>query len=178
MEKDYLKLAHELGFSEAVMLENLSVECKEDLRSCCNPRQCPNHGQNWVCPPACGTLEECRKRVMKFETGILLRSVTDLTPPTAPETYLELNREHNLRLKKMVEAVKPEVDELLPLTSGGCIFCDTCQYPEPCIHPDVKMESLSAHGIDVGELSKMAGLPYSFREDRIYLTALLLIKPL
>jgi len=66
---------------------------------------------------------------------------------------------------------------VLPLTSGGCVFCELCSYPEPCAKPDVKMESLSAFGIDVGELCEAAGLPYSFTPETVYYTALLLVQP-
>lgn len=174
MVQEYAKIAERLGFTHCVLLEDLSLVCKPELRAYCNPSQCPNHGKNWVCPPACGTLAECQRKVDCFHRGLLLQSVTELIPPTSQEVYGELNRAHNLRLKELVEAVRPEAQSLLPLTSGGCIFCDTCRYPEPCVHPDVKMESLSAFGIDVTELCDAANLPYSFREDRVYLTALLL----
>lgn len=174
--KDYFDIAKRLGFNHCVPMENLSLACKPELRAYCDPSQCPNHGQNWVCPPACGTLEECQKRVDGFHQGLLLQSVTELTPPTPPEVYMALNRAHNLRLKELVEAVRPEVQSILPLTSGGCVFCEACSYPKPCLHPNVKMESLSAYGIDVTALCAAANLPYDFRKDRLYLTALLLLE--
>jgi Zn-finger protein/predicted metal-binding protein len=173
---DYLKKAKEFGFTQAVEMQDLFIECKPELRAYCNPRQCPNHEQNWVCPPGCGTLEECAKKVRGFNRGILLQSVSKLTPPVSPETYRELNRAHNLRFKKFIEFVKQDSVGILPLTSGGCVFCEQCGYPAPCIKPGVKMESLSAFGIDVGELCRIADVEYSFREDMVYYTALLLIK--
>ena len=172
--RDFLEIARTLGFTEAVLRSDLSLTSRAESRAYCNPEQCPNHGQNWVCPPGCGTLEECAERVREFSEGILLQSVTELIPPTELETYKALNRAHNARLKELIEAVKPVVDKLLPLTTGGCSFCVECSYPEPCLRPDVKMESLSAFGIDVGELCEKAGLDYSFRKDRVYFTALLL----
>jgi predicted metal-binding protein len=63
--RDYLKKAVELGFSKAVFLSGLSAQCKPELRAYCNPNGCPNHGQNWVCPPGCGTLDECAEKVRK-----------------------------------------------------------------------------------------------------------------
>ena len=174
--KEFLEKARSLGFSEAVFLDGLALECKPGLRAYCNPVQCPNHGQNWVCPPGCGTLDECRERARGFNKGILLQSVTELHPPTAPEAYRELNREHNLRFREFIESARPGLAEMLPLTTGGCVFCELCVYPEPCVKPDVKMESLSAFGIDVGELCAGAGLPYSFSEEAVYFTALLLVK--
>lgn len=169
----YEKLARESGFTEAVFLENIALQCKPELRAYCNPAQCPNHGQNWVCPPACGTLEACQKKALRFHQGLVLQSVT---PSADPETYGVLAREHNLRLGKLVEALKADVAEVLPLSTGGCVFCEACSYPAPCIHPDVKMESLSAFGIDVGDLCRSAGLPYAFCRDRLYLTALVMVK--
>ena len=173
---EYIKTALSLGFSKAVFLDDLAIECKPELRAYCNPEHCPNHGQNWVCPPGCGTLEECMEKAGLFHKGIVLQSVTELTPPAGRETYVKLNREHNFRFKEFIECVKPGVAKLLPLTSGGCVFCDKCSYPKPCVKPDVKMESLSAFGIDVGNLCGLAGLAFAFRPDIVYFTALLLVE--
>jgi len=174
--EDYLNKAMEIGFSKAVYLHDISIECLPEIRAYCNPEQCTKHGQNWVCPPGCGTIEECSEKALQFHKGLLLQSVTELDPPTEPEAYLDLNRKHNFRFKEYIEIINSEFTEILPLTTGGCIFCEQCSYPEPCIKPDVKMESLSAFGIDVGKLCKSAGLPYSFTPDFVYYTALLLLK--
>lgn len=172
--EEYLDKARALGFSKAVLLRELSIECKPELRAYCNTGQCLNHSQNWVCPPACGTLDECREKAQEFHDGILLQSVTELDPPVDLEIYKRLSREHNFRFRKFIETVKPEFSKILPLSTGGCAFCDECSFPEPCVKPDVKMESLSAFGIDVGKLCESAGLPYSFSPDIVYYTALML----
>lgn len=174
-EKELMQEAFNIGFTQAVFLNDLSLVCKTELRAHCNPQECPNYGHNWVCPPGSGTLEECRAKAGQFQKGILVQSVSELTLPVKMETYKILNTEHNLRFGKLVEKAESAVSRLLPLTSGGCVFCDKCSYPNPCKKPEVKMESLSAYGIDVGELCERAGIPYSFRADRVYLTALLLI---
>jgi predicted metal-binding protein len=79
-----------------------------------------------------------------------------------------------LRLKKLIDILGNEWD-ILPLTSGGCVFCDNCTYPAPCLKPDLRMNSLSAFGIDAGKLCEKAGLEYSFRSDRVYFVALVLM---
>jgi predicted metal-binding protein len=161
-----------IGFTKAVWLEGLKLECEARLREYCNPANCPNHGNNWVCPPGCGSLEECSEKAGRFDRGLLLQSVSELDPLFAD--YKGLNREHNLRLKKLIEILGNEWD-ILALTSGGCVFCDTCAYPAPCLKPDSRMNSLSAFGIDAGKLCKRAGLEYSFRPDRVYFVALVLM---
>ena len=171
-----IKKAITLGFTNAVWLNGVNIACDAALRAYCNPEGCPNHGQNWVCPPGCGSLEACAERVSRYREGILLQSVTALSPPVAGDTYKTLSRAHNLRLKKLLETMDSQQFDMLALTTGGCIFCDTCAYPLPCLRPDVRMNSLSAYGIDVGKLCEQAGLQYAFRPDRVYYTALVLIK--
>ena len=162
-----------IGFTNAVWLDDLTLECEPKLREYCNPEGCPNHGHNWVCPPGCGTLSECAEKAAKFSKGLLLQSVSEINPE-CPD-YKRLNRKHNLKLRKLIGNQCKGMD-ILTLTSGGCIFCKCCAYPDPCVHPDKRMNSLSAYGIDVGKLCKKAGLEYSFRPDRVYYIALVLMK--
>jgi len=164
------------GFTKAVWLNGLKLECETRLRAYCNPEGCTNHGSNWVCPPGCGSIQECAEKVSRFDCGILLQSVSELNPPAAIEKYEELKLEHNFRLKEFIDTINDKCGNMLVLTSGGCVFCDTCAYPAPCIKPDIRMNSLSAYGIDVGKLCERAELEYSFRPDRIYYIALVLMR--
>jgi predicted metal-binding protein len=161
------------GFTNAVWLDGLELECEARLRAHCSPEGCRNHGSNWVCPPGCGSLEECAAKVSGFGSGILLQSVSRLG--LLNKNYGELNRRHNLRLREFIESSCGGA-EILALTSGGCVFCGACAYPEPCVKPGIRMNSLSAYGIDVGKLCETAGLDYSFRPDMVYYTALVLMK--
>ena len=173
MDKDALVSgALSLGFSYAVLMDDLRLENEAGLRAYCNPEACPNHGMNWVCPPGCGSLEECAGRVAGYSRGILLQSVTDVG--LAFSDYKALSRRHNLRLRELIENHCGGGGDVLALTSGGCIFCDKCAYPEPCVKPALRMHSLSAYGVDVGKLCEKAGLAYSFRPGRIYNVALVL----
>jgi len=171
--EDIIRKACEIGFTNAAWLCGLKIECEERLRAYCNPEGCPNHGENWVCPPGCGTLLECAKKVAAYSSGILLQSVSNLDE--AEPDYKGLNRIHNIRLREFLDANCVGNMDVLALTSGGCVFCETCAYPEPCVKPDVRMNSLSAYGIDVGKLCEMAGFEYSFRPDKVYYIALVLI---
>jgi len=165
-----------IGFDDATWLDGLELQCEARLRKYCNPEGCPNHGNNWVCPPGCGSLEECAERASKFDQGILLQSVTKLRPNPTDEDYKILNREHNLRLQSFLEGYSSEFADILVLTSGGCVFCDTCAFPKPCLKPTIRMNSLSAYGIDVGKLCEAAEFEYAFTPDKLYLVALVLVK--
>ena len=170
---DLADKAVSVGFSFAALMEDLSIECEPRLRAYCNPDGCPNHGSNWVCPPGCGSLTECADKVKGYNRGILLQSVSETGPDFT--NFKELNRTHNLRLREFIEDHCSDMD-ILALTSGGCIFCDVCVYPEPCVKPEKRMNSLSAYGVDAGKLCGKAGLEYSFRPDKVYFVALVLCK--
>ena len=170
---EFVNKALSTGFTNGVWLEELKIECEAGLREYCNPEGCPNHGNNWVCPPGCGSLEECAERIAGFDKGMLLQSITEIDPLFVD--YAALNREHNARLQDFLQTYCNRA-EILVLTSGGCIFCDTCAFPKPCVKPDLRMNSLSAYGIDVGKLCETAGLDYAFGNDRVYYIALVLMK--
>lgn len=163
------------GFTNAAELYNLKLQCQPHLREYCNPQGCPNHGNNWVCPPGCGSLEDCARTVSRFDAGILLQSVSKLAPNTTNEDYKVLTHQHNLRLQTFLETHCSDAAAILALTTGGCVFCDTCAFPQPCRKPNLRMNSLSAYGIDVGKLCELAGFDYAFSSDKLYLIALVLL---
>ena len=170
----YVQKARDIGFTNAVWLTGLKLECEERLRAYCNPEGCPNHGNNWVCPPGCGSLAECAEKAGGFDSGLLLQSVSEIDEKNSD--YKGPNRKHNLRLRELLDDKCIESMDVLALTSGGCVFCETCAYPAPCLKPNTRMNSLSAFGIDVGKLNETAGFEYSFRPDKVYYIALVLFK--
>jgi len=166
-----------IGFTHAAWIDGLTVECEPGLRAYCNPEGCPNHGENWVCPPGCGSLEECSEKVKGFSKGLLVQSVSEIDPAANNiDRYKSLNRIHNLNLRKFLEGYCLPGADVLAFTSGGCVFCEVCAYPVPCVNPGMRMNSLSAYGMDVGKLCEKAHLEYSFRPDKVYFVALILYR--
>jgi len=170
----YINEALELGFSHAVLIENFELVCEADIRAYCNAGQCKNYGSTWVCPPGCGTLEECQANADRYRTGIVLQTVGGI-PLIGKEMKLHsLQKAHNKKFLMLADTVRHEGLDVLPLTTGGCQICSSCTFPrKPCRSPDRRMHSLSAYGINVGRLCETAGLEYSFRKDIVYFTAYL-----
>lgn len=173
---DYIGTALSLGFTQAVVLNKLELECEARIREYCNSKQCQKYGNNWVCPPGSGTLSECAERINRYKSGILMQSVTALNPPVEPDEYHKLNRLHNEGLRRFIEQMEERNEHTLALTNGGCILCEACAYPKPCIKPNLRMHSLSAYGIDVGKLCDLANLDFYFRPDRVQYVALVLFE--
>ena len=42
-----------------------------EIRRICEGNSCRGYGRTWACPPAVGTLEECKDRVLKYRNIFL-----------------------------------------------------------------------------------------------------------
>ncbi len=170
------RLALDLGFSKAVLLENYQLEAEEKFRVYCNKDQCDRYGNSWVCPPGCGSVEDYQALFSKFNFALVLQTIlSDLPEKWNLDDIYKLEREHNERLLKLLNLVRQSEDsQVLALTTGGCLLCEKCTFPqEPCSKPEIRMHSLSAAGIDVEKLCKKAGLDFSFNGSSVYYTACL-----
>ena len=175
--KKYIDSALDMGFSHAVSINNYRLECESKIRAYCNPQQCTNYGTTWVCPPGCGTVKECQEKAEDYRFGILLQTIDGIHKIGKWSWLQRLQVKHNKRFLALADLARSEGLDVLPLTTGGCIVCRPCAFPnEPCREPERRMHSLSAYGINVGKLCEKAGLEYSFREDKVYFTAYLGIR--
>lgn len=200
----YENYALDLGFTKAVFLDDFQLEAEEKFRIYCNSDQCDRYGNSWVCPPGSGTIEDYQDLFSQYKSVLLLQTVKKMKGLGSKSFEQEegkqaawnldeiygLEREHNERLLKLLSflrakerlAQKDRAEDLdkrefLALTTGGCLLCEECTFPqEPCIKPEIRMHSLSASGIDVEKLCKKAGLDFSFGGSSVYYTACLLFK--
>ena len=65
------KLAEESGLLEygCVPVENLKFY--EEVRAICQGNTCRNYAASWACPPAIGTLAQCKERVGQYNKMLL-----------------------------------------------------------------------------------------------------------
>ena len=70
--------AMEAGFTHAAPLKAETLRFLPEVREMCNADRCHHYNTNWMCPPACGTLEECAARAVGFKEGIIVQSVGDV----------------------------------------------------------------------------------------------------
>ena len=68
---DYLskisQMAIECDFLEYGYVEIDNLKYHPEVRVMCEDNTCRNYGTSWACPPAVGTIEECRTRVAQYE---------------------------------------------------------------------------------------------------------------
>ncbi len=56
--------AMEAGFTHAAPLKTETLRFLTEVRQMCNQDPCHHYNMNWMCSPACGTLEECAAKAV------------------------------------------------------------------------------------------------------------------
>lgn len=77
-------------------------------------------------------------------------------------------RQHMEAEQTLIESLTPWREQTELLGAGGCSLCETCTYPSaPCRHPEKMRRPMEACGIDVVNLSKIAGINYFNGADTV-----------
>ena len=98
----YVEAVLAMGFSHSVPVEGLELHCEPEIRDYCDPAQCTR-----VCPPGCGSLEECQERAGAYSFGIVLQTVSTIPLLIGKHTKLHrVQKEHNSRLLRLADMVR------------------------------------------------------------------------
>lgn len=104
--KELEELGKKAGFSHVALLKSDSIELMPEVREMCKNNICHMYAKRWSCPPGCGDLEVCRKKIEKYREGIIVQTVGKLEDPLDGETMMETEAVHKqnfMNLKKCSE---------------------------------------------------------------------------
>lgn len=136
------------------------IPFKEEVRYICRT-ECTRYGKSWSCPPAVGTVEECRRRCEPYEGGFLFTSMTEVPDLEDLEGMLSTRTDHEEITRQVRDLFQEECKEVLVLSTESCAICKRCTYPDaPCRHPDRMFPSLEGYGILVTELAERCDIPF------------------
>ena len=151
------------------------LEYRDDIRKICEGNSCRSYGTCWACPPAVGTLEECRQRCEQYERMFVFSRVYSLSGPFDMKGMMEAMKDFKKVTEAFDKALGEEASPRMLLSNEGCGRCSECTYPdEPCRFPDRLYHSIEGYGFLVYELAKKAGLEYNNGQNTVtYFGALL-----
>ena len=169
-------LAESSGFTAWAPLDISTIELKPEVRDMCASNSCGQYGKRWSCPPGCGTLEECAKRLEGYTCGILVQTVGDVEDGFDFEAMMEIEEEHKEHFTEMLNALTETGRKVLPIGAGCCTHCVKCTYPdEPCRFPEKQISSMEAYGMLVLEICKANNLQYYYGSDKMAYTSCFLL---
>lgn len=154
--------ASESTFSETGCVPIEKLRYLPEVRKICEGNVCRSYGATWACPPAVGTLEECRARVSRYGTMLLFSKKYQLEDSFDFQGMLSAMRDFKRAVESFDERLKALVTDYMLLSNEGCGRCETCTYPAaPCRFPDRLYHSIEGYGFAVNELAAEAGLRYN-----------------
>lgn len=172
--KNWCQTALQLGFDMAVPVNVPHLKPMKAVRDMCAENRCGAYGRNWMCPPACGSLEDCAAQIAGYSNGILLQTIGHMEKVIDTKAYLRTEQKHLAQFHELAEQIRTVYPQALCLGSGGCRVCKRCAYPEPCRFPHQAYGSMEGYGLLVSQVCKDHGVSYHHGEKTITYTACIL----
>ena len=86
--KELEEMGKKAGFSYVALLKSDSIQLMPEVREMCKNNTCHMYAKRWSCPPGCGDLEVCRKKIEKYREGIIVQTVGKLEDPDMYTFYI------------------------------------------------------------------------------------------
>lgn len=134
---------------------------KEEVRQICS-QECPMYGKSWSCPPAVGTVEECRRKCLEYKGVFLFTTIAEVTDIANMEETLQTRFDHEEIARTLGKIFKEEATEVMLLSSESCAICESCAYCEGgnCRYPEYMIPCIESQGILVTELAEKYDIPF------------------
>lgn len=150
----------ELPLFQYAFLKTDELIFTERVRHVCR-EECPRYNTTWACPPAVGTVEECKTACLAYPDMLMISTVTEVSDIANIEETLETRGDHEAITRQVAKLMKEQGCELRVLSTESCAICETCTYPDaPCRHPDKMFPCVESQGILVTEVCEKYGMEF------------------
>ena len=153
----------QLGAFRAKVIGASAVETDASFRTLCESNACGLYGKCWTCPPDIGQIDVLMAQLRAYSHVLVYQTVGQLEDSYDFEGMMDAGKNHN-RIAQSLCSVVAEggITDPLHLGAGGCRVCPVCakRTGEACRHPELRMSSLEAYGINVSRLAVKADMKY------------------
>ena len=157
----------ELPILQYAVLPVSEVTFEQRIRYVCE-HECPQYNTSWSCPPAVGTVEECRERCNAYTNCFLFSTISEVRDISDMEETLSTRMEHEEITREVVKLFHSFYGEVIALSTESCAVCSKCTWPDaPCRFPDKLYPSMEACGLFVSKICKQCGMEYNNGPDTI-----------
>lgn len=157
----YISLILSCGAYEAGIIDTDKLVVHEEVRRLCESNVCRNYGRTWACPPAIGSLDECRTRVKEYDKMLLYSCKYKI------EDSFDFDgmRQALLNFKDLSDRIRSVIAPIIPnclfLSNEGCGRCAACAYSDaPCRFPEKLQHAIEGYGFIISDLAKLSGVKY------------------
>lgn len=165
---------NELPLAQYVFFRTEELEFSPRVRMVCE-QECPRYGESWACPPAVGSVEDCKKRVLARPEGLLIVTLTEVNDIADIAETLATRPAHEKITRQVAQIMDDEGVSPFVLSTESCAICEHCTYPAaPCRHPELMYPCVESHAIVVTALAERLGVEYQYGGNVVTWFSLLL----
>ena len=153
----------ELPLYAYFFIDPKALEFTGRVRQVCR-LECPMYGKTWACPPAVGSVENCRDRCLGYESCLMIATVTEVADIADMEETLATRADHESLTNQVREIFREMGLEPYILSTEACAVCDRCAWldGQPCRYPERMHPCLESHGINLVPILEALGMEYQY----------------
>lgn len=147
-------------------LEPGELEFSGRIRWICE-NDCPQYNTSWACPPAVGSVEECREKCLRYRGCLMISSITEVTDISSIGETLATRGEHEDLTDQVAELMRKQGVEPYVLSTESCARCERCAWldGEKCRMPEKMHPCVESHGINLLGILDDMGLAFQYGEN-------------
>ncbi len=151
-----------------------SLEFTERIRYICH-QECPMFGKTWACPPAVGSVEECKARCLQYPECLMISTITEVNDISDIEETLSTRSDHEALTTQVQEFMQQQGIDPFVLSTEACTICPRCAYldGQPCRHPEKMHPCVESHGINIIPTLEEQGIEFQYGENVVTWVSLL-----
>ncbi len=147
---------------EAVLFDPKEIIFDDEVRTLCEQNSCRGYGSCWACPPAVGSVESCKEKVLLYKHALLFTTATKVKEQFDLKGWMDARIQHEAITELIAKDFRQFYPTALVLSTEGCTLCKNCTYPEdPCRFPERMFPAVESYGIFVMKLAPKIGIRYN-----------------
>lgn len=153
------------------------LEFSDRVRWICE-HECDRYGKSWACPPAVGTVAECRSRCLSYSKGLVISTITEVADIADMEATLATRAEHEEITDQVAEMMRGLGTEPYVLSTESCAICQNCAISEgkPCRFPEKMHPCVESQGINIIPVLEKNGISFQYGQNIVTWISLLLYR--
>lgn len=153
------------------------LEFSQRVRWICE-HECTMYSTTWACPPAVGTVEECKAHCLSYPYGLMIATVTEVEDIGSIVQTLMTRPAHEKITNRVRDEMRAFGTNPFVLSTESCTVCQRCAYRDglPCRMPGAMHPCVESQGINVIPLLEKHGLEFQYGENVVTWISLLLFR--
>lgn len=156
----------ELPLYTYAYLEPKGLEFSDRIRWICE-HECPMYGKSWACPPGVGSVPECQKKCVSYDSCLMISTIAEVRDIADINETLSTRGEHEAITNQVLELMRQQGVDPYVLSTEACAVCERCAIMdgEPCRRPDRMHPCVESHGINLLTILDEQGLSFQYGEN-------------